>query len=79
VRAFIFVLAFLSPVACASGLASVDVAGLQESAKLNALANAELDSGGAPRAYERAAFCAVAGVLRRADASVPDGGITCQQ
>jgi len=65
------------------GVSSQDLNALQDAAKLN-LAAYKLSDGGAERALERGAYCAVEGVLRRNNALIPagdggveDGGIRC--
>jgi hypothetical protein len=65
------------------GVSSQDLNALQDAAKLNLAAYKHSD-GGAERALERGAYCAVEGVLRRNGAVVPvgdggveDGGIRC--
>jgi len=68
----------VSLVACL-GVSTQDIAALQDAAKLNLAAYKHSD-GGAERALERGAYCAVEGVLRRNDAgTIQDGGeIQCQ-
>ena len=73
----IVALASLALAACASGLATVDKASLQDAARLNLAAYEHLDGG--PRALERGAYCATAAVLRRngvpsVDIGAADGG-----
>lgn len=75
-RALLTSLALAMPVACTAGLSELDKASLQDAAKLDAYAYERATDGGA-RALVRGAYCATAGVLRRAEAGVPEGGITC--
>ena len=58
------------------GVSSQDLNALQDAAKLNLAAYKHSD-GGAERALERGAYCAVEGVLRRNGAALPvgDGGV----
>jgi hypothetical protein len=66
-------------IGCGGGLSAQDATSLREATKMSLLAYEALDAG-PPRAFERAAYCATAAVLRRNDAGAPDGGgaIPCQ-
>ena len=77
-RAGLLLAALLAPAACAAGLSlpDLDRQALTESARLAQYAYARTTDGGA-RAEVRGVYCGVAGVLRRADAGLPDGGIAC--
>jgi len=60
------------------GVSAQDIAALQDASRLNQAAYRHSD-GGAERALERGAYCAVQGVLVRNHAALPavDGGIGC--
>lgn len=73
----LIVCAILVAAGCVN-MSSQDLGALQDAAKLN-LAAYKRSDGGAERALERGAYCAVEGVLRRNDAGVGDAGeIQCQ-
>jgi hypothetical protein len=71
-------LASIGSLGACVGAAVQDMNALQDAAKLNLAAYRHSD-GGAERALERGAFCAVEGVLKRNGAPLVDGGaeLTC--
>jgi len=74
-----FAVTLLAVVAACGGISSVDLAGLNDAAKLAAMGYAHQEAGTPGAALDRGAYCAVAGVLRRnlGEAGAADAGIVC--